>query len=63
MIRLGVTGMKKPGWCTSWTCLAEGGGEFVWFSVLEAPLDDWADGGSVDVFFMYGEYGFSSVEM
>ena len=29
--------------------------------MLETPLDDWANGGPVDVFFMYGEYGFSSM--
>ena len=32
----------------------------MWFGMCEAPLDDWANGGSVDVFFTYGEYGFSS---
>ena len=26
-----------------------------------APLDDWANVGSVDVFLTYGEYGFSSM--
>ena len=26
-----------------------------------APLDDWTDSGSVDVFFMHGEYVFSSM--
>ena len=26
----------------------------VWFNVCGAPLDDWATGGSVDVFFTYG---------
>ena len=31
------------------------------FSVCEAPLDDWANGSSADVFFTYGEYGFSSM--
>ena len=31
------------------------------FSVCEAPSDDWANCGSVDVFFTYGEYGFSSI--
>ena len=30
-----------------------------WFSVCGAPLDDWANGGYVDVFFTCGEYGFS----
>ena len=34
----------------------------VLFSVCEAPLDDWANGGGfVDVFFTYGEYGSSSL--
>ena len=26
VIRLGVTGLKKPGLCTSWTCLGKEGG-------------------------------------
>ena len=25
----------------------------------EAPLDDWANGGFVDAFFTYSEYGFN----
>ena len=29
----------------------------------EAPLDYWANAGSFDVFFTYGEYGFSSMEI
>ena len=37
----------------------EGRGILV-FSVGEAPLDDWANCGSVDVFFTCGEFGFSS---
>ena len=43
-----------------------GGGGVVWFSVCEAPPDDWANGGSDwdnggnDVSFRYGDYGFSS---
>ena len=41
----------------------EGGGGIVGFSVCEAPLDDWASGGSVDVGFTYGESGFSSMEI
>ena len=39
-------------------------GEKGWcdFSVYGAPLDDWANDGSVDVFFFtHGEYGFSSM--
>ena len=31
----------------------------LWFSVCEALLDIWANGGPFDVFFTYGEYGFS----
>ena len=31
------------------------------FNVCESPLDDWINGGSVDVFFTYGEYGLSSM--
>ena len=30
------------------------------FSVGGAPLDEWADGGNVDVLFTCGECGFSS---
>ena len=37
----------------------KGGGGVVWYSVCETSLDDWANGGSVDLFFTYGEYGFS----
>ena len=32
----------------------KGDGEVVWFCVCEAPLEDWANGGSADVFFKYG---------
>ena len=32
----------------------------VWFSVCGAPLDDWANGGYVNVLFTCGECGFSS---
>ena len=39
----------------------EGGGGVVRFVVCETPLDDWTNGGSADVFFTYGEYGFSSM--
>ena len=39
----------------------EGGEGVVWLSVCETPLDDWTNGGSVDVFFTYGEYDFSSM--
>ena len=31
--------------------------------MCEVPLDDWANGGSVDVFFTYGEFCFSSMEI
>ena len=31
-------------------------------NVSGAHLDDWTDSGSVDVFFMHGEYVFSSME-
>ena len=41
------------------TCLVERGGEVVWFSVCEVLLDGWANGGSVHVFFTYGEYRIS----
>ena len=44
----------------AWT---KGRGRLVWFSVCEAPLDDWGNDGSGGVFFTYGEYGFSSVKM
>ena len=27
--------------------------------IYEVPLDDWANGGSLDVFYTYDEYGFS----
>ena len=47
--------------CTSCTCSEEGGGGMLVFSVCEAPSDDWANCGFVDVFFTYGEYGFSSI--
>ena len=51
----------ENGWVgvPSWLVWGKGGGRVVWLSVCEAPLDDWANGGSV--FFTYGEYGFSSV--
>ena len=41
----------------------EEGGGIMGISVCEAPLDDWASGGSVDVSFTYGESGFSSMEI
>ena len=33
----------------------------VWFSVCGAPLDDWVNGGYVDVLFKCGECGFRSL--
>ena len=33
------------------------------FSLCEAPLNDYANGGSADVFLTYREYGFSSMEI
>ena len=33
----------------------------VLLSVCGAPLDDWANGGSADVFFTYGEYDLNSM--
>ena len=39
----------------------ERGGRMVWFSMCEAPLDEWTNGNSVDVFFTYGDFGFSSM--
>ena len=42
--------------------LALGKGErVVWFIVCGGSLDGWANGGSVDVFSMHGEYDFSSI--
>ena len=40
-----------------------GGGGVVWFSVCEAPLDDWTNSGSVDDFFIFAEYGLGSMEI
>ena len=31
------------------------------YSVCGAPLDDWANSGSADIFFTCGEYGFGSM--
>ena len=55
-----VTGLKKKNRFSFCTCLVERGGEVVWFSVCEVLLDGWANGGSVHVFFTYGEYRISS---
>ena len=54
VIRLGVTGLKT-------TMLVHLLGLCVCASVCEAPLDDWTNGVSVDVFFTNGDYGFSSM--
>ena len=51
VIRLGVTGLKRLGWCTSWTCLVQWGRKGGVISVREVPLDDLTNGGFVDVFF------------
>ena len=39
----------------------KGGEGVVCFGLCKAPLNDWANGGSVSVddFYTYGEYGFS----
>ena len=62
VIQLGVTGLKKD-WFGVPPGLVYGNewGRVVWFSVCEAPLDDYTNGGSVDLFFTYGKYGFSSM--
>ena len=49
MIRMEVTGLKETRWYTSWTCLGGGERRMVQFGVCEAPLDDWANGGPVDI--------------
>ena len=60
VIRLGVTELKKNRVGVPprlvWRKGVEG---MVWFSVCEAPLDDWANSSSVDVFFTYEGNGFS----
>ena len=63
VIRLGVTWLRKDqGRSVSptyfWGKSREGA---VWFSVYGASLDDWFNGGYVDVLFTYGEFGFSSL--
>ena len=67
VIWLGVARLKKTGLVYLLDMFGGwGGGGVVWFSVCEAPPDDWADGGSDwanggnDVSFRYGDYGFSS---
>ena len=63
LIGLGIKGLK-PDWkrLGSYTCWTGKGGEgVVCFRVCEAPLNDWANGGSgsVDDFYLYDKYGFS----
>ena len=41
----------------------KGRGGVVWFSVCEVPFENWANGGSADAIFTYGEYDFSSMEI
>ena len=61
VIRLVVTGLKRTGLVYLLDLFGERGGRMVWFSMCEAPLDEWTNGNSVDVFFTYGDYGFSSM--
>ena len=57
----GSNQIKKDQACVSpgpvWGMRREGS---VWFSVCGEPLDDWANGGYIDVLFTCGECGFSS---
>ena len=54
VIQLGVTRLKKTGFVYLLAVVWRKGGEgVVWFSVW-ASLDDWANGGFVDVFFTHG---------
>ena len=61
VIQLGVpVDWKWSGSCTSQTCLRKRGkGQC---DVCGAPLDDWADGGYVDVSFTCDECGFRSLK-
>ena len=52
--------LKKTGLVPLLDLFREGERRVVWFQVCESLLDGWANGGSVDVFFTYGEYGLSS---
>ena len=58
---LGVTRLKKTELVYRLELFWEGGWGVAWYSVCEAPLDDWANGGFVDVFLKYSEHGFSSM--
>ena len=61
VIRLKVRGLKKT-FLLCHLALFWGRGKKGWCDlVCEAPLDDWANGGFDDVFFTYGEDGFSSI--
>ena len=61
VIRVGVTELKKTG-LVYLLDMFGGRGEEEWCDlVCKTPLDDWANVGSADAFFAYGEYGFSSV--
>ena len=40
MIGVGVTGLKRPDSCASWTCVGKVGEGLMWFSVCGAPLND-----------------------
>ena len=54
VIQLGVTRLKKTGFVYLLVVAWKKGGEgVVWFSVW-ASLDDWTNGGFVDVFFKHG---------
>ena len=54
VIQLGVTRLKKTGFVYLLAVVWRKGGEgVVWFSV-RTSLDDWANGGFVDVFFTHG---------
>ena len=54
-IPLVVIWLGVPDWGRSGSCIGA-----VWFSVCGVPLNDWANGGYVDVWFNCGECGFSS---
>ena len=60
MIGLEVTWLKKTLVVYLLGFSGEGGEVAVWFRVYRAPwATDWANVGSIDFFFTYGEYGFS----
>ena len=64
-LRLRVTELKKMGFVYLLNLFGQrgekGGCDLMHRNVCGATLDDWANGGSADVFFTYGEYGFSSM--